>query len=197
VFVVVDHFSRAIVGFAVFFGRPTSVEVQQVLGRAIRHAGRPPKYIVTDKGKQFWCPSFKRWCRRRGIRPRFGAVGKHGSIAIVERFIRSMKDEGMLCILVPLRLEAMRRELGLYAVWYNHHRPSQALGGQTPWEICVSRQPAHAKPRFEPRGDWPTSGPCASPQTAIRGERGVKLLLVVGYLEGRRHLPIVELRQAA
>jgi transposase InsO family protein len=197
VVVVVDHFSRAVVGFAVFFGRPTSVEVQQVLGRAIRHAGHPPKYIIADKGKQFWCSSFKRWCRRRAIRPRFGAVGKHGSIAIVERFIRSMKNECTFRIVVPLRLDAIRHELRLYAVWYNYHRPSQALDGGTPWEIYVRLRPANAQPRFEPRGNWPTRAHCASPQTAIRGKRGAKLSLVVGYIEGRRHLPVVELRQAA
>jgi transposase-like protein len=32
--VIVDHFSRVFVGFAVFFGRPTSADVQQLLERA-------------------------------------------------------------------------------------------------------------------------------------------------------------------
>jgi transposase InsO family protein len=195
--VVVDHFSRAVIGFAVFLGPPTASEMQRSLSRAIHRAGRSPKYIISDKGKQFWCRSFKRWCRRRSIRPRFGAVGEHGSIAIVERFIRSMKNECTFRILVPLRLDAMRCELGLYAVWYNEHRPSQALGGRTPWEVYVGLQPANARSRFEPRGNWPTEGPCASPQTAISGKRGTRLSLVVGYVEGRRHLPVVELRQAA
>jgi hypothetical protein len=108
-----------------------------------------------------------------------------------------MKNEGMLRILVPLQLDAMRRELRLYAIWYNEHRPSQALGGRTPWEVYAGLLPANARPRFEPRGDWPYEGSCASPQKTIRGERGVKLSLVVGYVEGRRHLPVVELRQAA
>ena len=35
----------------------------------------------------------RQWCRRRGIRPRFGAVGKHGGIAIADRFVRSLKTE--------------------------------------------------------------------------------------------------------
>jgi transposase InsO family protein len=74
--VAVDHFSRALVGFAVFFSRPTSADVQRFLDRAIHRSGRPPKYTITDKGRQFWCRPFKQWCRRRGIRPRFGAVGK-------------------------------------------------------------------------------------------------------------------------
>jgi putative transposase len=195
--VVVDHFSRAVVGFAVFFGSPTAQEVQRFLDLTVSRAGRPPKYIVADKGKQFWCTSFKRWCRRRAIGPRFGAVGKHGSIAIVERFIRSMKSECTFRILVPLRLETIRCELSLYAVWYNQHRPHQALGGRTPWEVYAGLQPANAEPRFESRANWPTDGPCASPQTAILGKRGTKLALVVGYLEGKPHLPVVEFREAA
>jgi putative transposase len=195
--VIVDHFSRAVVGFAVFFGSPTAQEVQRFLDRTVSRAGRPPKYIVADKGKQFWCTCFKRWCRRRAIRPRFGAVGKHGSIAIVERFIRSMKSECTFRILVPLRLETIRCELSLYAVWYNQHRPHQALGGRTPWEVYAGVQSANAEPRFESRTNWPTDGPCASPQTAILGKRGTKLALVVSYLEGKPHLPVVELREAA
>jgi transposase InsO family protein len=58
--VVVDHFSRAVVGFAVFLGRPTSAEVRRSLGRAIRRAGQPPRHIITDKGRQFRCKSFRR-----------------------------------------------------------------------------------------------------------------------------------------
>jgi transposase InsO family protein len=195
--VVIDHLSRAVLGFAVFRDRPTSGDIQRFLDRAIRCNAGPPRYVITDKGRQFWCGSFKRWCHRRDIRPRFGAVGKQGSIAIVERFIRSIKNECTRHILIPLQLDAMRRELGCYATWYNEHRPGQALGGQTPWEVYTGVRPANSERRFEPRRDWPTESPCASPQTAIRGERGVSLSLVVGYMEGRRHLPVVELRKAA
>jgi transposase InsO family protein len=112
--VVVDHFSRAVVGFAVFFRRPTSQEIQRSLSLAMRRARRSPKYIITDKGRQFGCPSYRQWCRRRAIRPRFGAVGRHGSIVVVERFIRTMKNECTRHILVPLQLEGMRRELAYY-----------------------------------------------------------------------------------
>jgi hypothetical protein len=91
----------------------------------------------------------------------------------------------------------MRLEIRLYVLWYNQHRPSQALGGQTPWEVYDRIPPANERRRFEPRADWPRRSPCASPQTAIRGERGAKVTLVVSYLEGRRHLPVIELQQAA
>ncbi len=195
--VVVDHFSRAVVGFAVFAKRPTSLEMQRVLDRAIRKVGSPPKYVISDKGTQFWCDSFKNWCQRRGIRPRFGAVQQHGSISVIERFIRSMKNECTRRILGPLALEAMRRELTVYLAWFNEHRPSQALGGRTPNEVYTGQPPANAALRFEPRTMWPRRSSCAAPQAQIKGRRGAKLTLVVGYLEGRKHLPVVELRRAA
>jgi putative transposase len=195
--VVIDHFSRVLVGFALFRDRPTSGDVQRVLERAIGKVSCGPRYVITDKGHQFWCQSFRRWCRRRAIRPRFGAAGKQGSIAVVERFIRSMKTEGTRRIRVPLEMNAMRQEIGSYAMWYNLFRPNQALDGRTPWEVYADRRPANARPRFEPRKNWPANGSCALPQTAIRDRRGTKLSLVVGYMEGKRHLPVVEIRKAA
>ena len=38
---------------------------------------------------------------------------------------------------------------------------------------------------------------CAAPAAPVRGRRGVRLELSVGYLAGRRHLPIVSLDRAA
>jgi transposase InsO family protein len=70
--VAVDQFSRAVVGFAVFPQLPISKQVQSFLDRAIRASGSKPKYVVCDKGKQFWCRSFKSWCKRRGVRRRCG-----------------------------------------------------------------------------------------------------------------------------
>ncbi len=133
--VAIDHFSRRIMGLAIFDRQPTSLQVRQFLAVAIGKAGQVPKHIICDKGGQFWCDGFKDWCRRRGINPRFGAVGKKGSIAVVERFIRTMKAEGTWRLLqVPLRKESFRQELNLFADWYNEHRPHTWFGGCTPEE---------------------------------------------------------------
>jgi len=195
--VVVDHFSRAVVGFAVFSKRPTSDEIQRALDRAICRADAPPKYVVSDKGSQFWCESFKAWCERRDICPRFGAVGKHGSIAIVERFIRSMKSECTRRVIVPFGLTAMRSELAFWATWYNELRPHQGIGGRTPLEVYQSTPAANEEPRFEPRAMWPVQSRCAKPVVKIKGERGGRLELVVSRFENRAHLPVVELRRAS
>jgi transposase InsO family protein len=88
-------------GFAVFEQQPSSVEARAFLGRAIRSAGAAPRHLITDHGSQFIDEAFGRWCARRRIRQRFGAVGKYGSIAVVERFLRSMKNECTRRLLVP------------------------------------------------------------------------------------------------
>ena len=87
--VAVDHHSRRIMGFAVFDQQPTSVAVRTFLGRTIGKVGVAPRHLITDQGKQFRDKAFGQWCRRRGIRQRFGAVGKYGSIAVIERLIRT------------------------------------------------------------------------------------------------------------
>ena len=109
--------------------------MQTFLDGAIKASGIQPRYVITDKGKQFWCRSFKRWCKRRGMHPRFGAIGQRASIAVVERFIRSMKTECTRRLLVPTSRPAMLREISLYATWYNTARPHMALAGKTPQEI--------------------------------------------------------------
>ena len=179
---------RHITGFAVFSGSPSSEEIQTFLARVIRASRSTPRYIVTDKGKQFWCRSFKRWCKRRGIRPRYGAVGEPASIAIVERFNRSMKQECTRCLLVPLSLDAMRRDIGLYATWYNTQRPHMTLAGKTPREVYEGRT---GRPQpLEPRPNWTT-------RPRRRGADGDKFRLEVSYIQGRKHLPVVKLRRAA
>src|SRR5262245_33472296 len=60
-----------------------------------------PKNLISDRGVQFTWDGFDPGCRSRGIRHRFGAVGKHGSIAIIERLMRTLKSE---CTRRPLSL---------------------------------------------------------------------------------------------
>jgi transposase InsO family protein len=83
----------------------------------IRAAGQAPRHLITDRGKQFTARSFRRGCRRAGIRQRFGAIGKHGSIALVERCIRTLKEEGVRRWLAPIRWRTVGRELSLFADW--------------------------------------------------------------------------------
>jgi putative transposase len=196
--VIVDHFSRRIVGIGSFAKRPDCRSVCTLLGRSIRNVGKAPKYIVCDRDRIFDCHGFRQWVKRKGIRPpRYGAVGKHGSIAVVERMIRTMKDECTRRILIPLCLDQFRHEILSFVDWYNEHRPHTTLAGRTPNEVYFSRTPAQRRPRIEPHPLWPRPSPCAKPQTLAAGQPGDRFELKIDLFKSKRHLPIVILRRAA
>jgi len=196
--VAVDHFSRRVMGCIAFKDQPTSQAVRSFLERTIAKAKKTPKYIVCDRGRQFDCQAFRDWCRRQGIKPpRYGAVGKHGSIAVVERFILTLKRLLSCLLLVRYRRQSFQRELDAIVEWYNIHRAHTWLGGKAPDEVYFGKYPANRKPRFEPRERWPHGSPCAKPWALVRGRPGAKVMLEVSFHHGRKHLPIVTLKRAA
>jgi putative transposase len=194
---VVDHFSRRAVGFAVFKNRPTSEEVTAALDRIIEQGLAKPKHLIVDQGSEFKSDHFKKgWCKKHGILPRFGAVGKHGSVAVVERFHRTFKDILRLAT-IPEEQSEYEQEASLIIDWYNEHRPHNTLDGKTPNEIYFSRPAGSEQPRHEPRQRWPRGSPCATPQAEIAGEAGDPIVLEIDCVEGRRHLPVISTRRAA
>jgi hypothetical protein len=160
-----------------------------LLERAVQRAGTAPKYTVTDQGKQFQ-GEYRDWCANRHIKPRFGALYRHGSIALTERLVLTIKAECTRRILVPFGLDQMRVEMDLFMRWYNSFRPHASLRGCTPDEVYGGQKPARDGPRLEPRARYPASH-------ELRGKPGDVVELSVQYLEGRKHLPIVKLQRAA
>ncbi|MBZ5638842.1 MAG: DDE-type integrase/transposase/recombinase [Acidobacteriia bacterium] len=194
----IDRYSRRVVGIAVFKSQPTAVAVMRFLDRTLKKAGCPPGHLITDQGMQFIAAAFQERCRRRGIAQRFGAIGKYGSLAVIERFIRTVKTECTRRLhVVPYRSAALQHELGLYVDWYNGVRPHSRFVGRTPDEIYFGRFPACRQPRFEPRDRWPRRSGCARPRALVRSRPGALLELDVAHQAGRRHLPIVSLKRVA
>jgi putative transposase len=185
--VIIDHFSRKAVGFAVFRKNPTSREITGVLNSAIRRTGKTPKYIITDKGTQFNCVNYKSWCRKKKIKPKYGAVGKYGSIAIVERFIKSMKTEHLCRIMVPLALNDMRYEVGLYMTWYNEHRPHETLLARTPQEVYRG---------LRSLGEATCNSPPLSKLSFYPKSKTPEFEMDCQYFEGRKYLPVISRRAA-
>ena len=116
------------------------------------------------------------------MKQRFGAVGKKGSIALIERLWRTLKDTLGLRLLRPSAAEDLAATVELGLVHYAHFRPHQALGGATPAEIYFERTPAHLAAIPPPRGR-PGEGPTDSP-------------FRVEYLDAERLLPVL-IRRAA
>jgi putative transposase len=189
---VIDHFSRRYMGFAVFLKNPTADEVVAAIKRICLDNGVVPKYIVLDRGSQFDCYVFRDWCQSENIKTRFGKIGEHGSIARVERFHRSMKDECTRRIIVPTCQSEFEHELDLWMTWYNSHRPHMALKGRTPDEVYFKMRAANTLPRIETRVGLKHSSPCAKPRTMMAGKAGRKVNVHLTFLEGRKHLPIIQ-----
>ncbi len=185
----VDHYSRLALGFAVFKKQPSSAAVRAFLGRTIRKVEACPKFIICYQGPQFASAGFKNWCKRKNIRPRYGAVYQYGSIAVIERFIKSLRDEWLRRLIIPLRIEAIRADLSAYLAWFNEHRPHQALDGCTPREIYRDVVPLSQARGIDLRHA------CRTGQH--HAVSSLQLTLAVTYHEGRRHLPIIELKRAA
>ena len=194
--VILDHYSRRVQGFAVFEQKPDSRGIIRVLARAIRHTGATPKYLISDQEGQFGGANTRAWCFTRGITQRFGAVGEHGSIAVLERLILTMKEGCTRVILVPLKRAPLIEELDFFFAWYNGSRPHMTLNASTPNEVYHDLPPATEQPRFEPRLRWPSTAPCTAPQVPVRSRSG-SVHVRVDFLHGRKHLPVVALSHAA
>ena len=195
VMVVIDHYSRRIMGFDVFEQQPTASDVGSTLGRISEENGTKPKHLVSDQGTQFVANEFRGWCKANDVKQRFGAIGKHGSIAVTERVILTYKDGCTRRILVPISRSEMIRETQLFFEWYNEHRPHMSLNGKTPNEVYFHRHAANAKPRTETRPLAKHSITCAKPRMCIAGRSGAKVKVKLEFLDGRRHLPILKVER--
>jgi transposase InsO family protein len=171
--VVFDVFSRMPLAADVYTQEPTANDIDALLRLAITRHG-PPRHFVSDQGPQFRSRCLRRTFRHFGVRHRCGAIGRVGSIAIIERFWRTLKESWGGVLLAPLLPTDLRRTLDLALVHYAYLRPHDALGGA---------RPAEAYFRIRP----PTSGP---PPRGRPGEQAAAPDIGIVHLDpGRRLFP--------
>jgi len=187
--VVLDHCSRSVVAWQLFRKQPTGEEVVALFETGRKRAGATPKHVISDQGPQFGV-AHRAWCAMRGVKPRYCAIGEHGSIATIERFFRSLKNEMFAKRIVPLGFRLLYAALMAYLTWCQDHRPHQGLAGLTPAERLAGAPPLAKGELLEPRARYPI-------RDDERRGRVCALQLVVESVDGRSHLPIVSLREAA
>jgi transposase InsO family protein len=136
---VVDAYTRAVIATGVYPTEPTAESICSLLSRAIRDAKAKPVHLVSDHGSQFTALEFRRLLRRRGVRHRYGAIGRHGSIAIIERFWRTLKREALDATSSWLTARALAEKVACFADWFNRARPHQGLRGRTPRDVSTGR----------------------------------------------------------
>ena len=177
---VFDACARLPLVWRVFTQTPTARDLARLLRRAVRAYGAA-QHLITDRGRQFTAKAFRRAVRRLGIRQRFGAVGRVGSIALLERAWRTLKAVARVRARPPLTARSLEGRLRLALPWYAMCRPHSALHGATPHEVYHARTRVvslQAPPRGRP-GEGPRHAP-----------------YVVAFVDPNRTLPVL-IRRAA
>ena len=157
--VAIDHFSRKVVASYALEG-PNAGWVVEVLEDAfLRHGA--PKHLITDQEGVFVSDAFAELLTGWDVKQRFGAVGRHGSIAVTERVILTLKYEWLRRVPIIRGLDHLAQVLADFACYYNSWRPHTTLNGAVPEVIHAGQQwsppprtaktlPAYIERRFFP-----------------------------------------------
>jgi len=83
------------------------------------------------------------------VKIRYGAVGEHGSIAVTERVIETLKYEWLKKVAIIRGFQHLTQLCGSFSDWYNNWRPHEYLGSATPgkvfWNKTVPIVPKNSK----------------------------------------------------
>jgi hypothetical protein len=148
--VVLDVFSRIPLAARVVFAEPSGRDIARLFAAAAHRLG-PPKHSVSDQGAQFTSRAFERALTRLGVRHRYGAIGRTGSIASIERFFRTLKSIARVRVKPPLLRGDLERRLAVAFAYYVWFGPHEGLAGATPAEIYLGRTPEHLDAVTPPR----------------------------------------------
>lgn len=126
---IIDWYSRRVLAWRLSNTLETSFCIE-ALHEALSRFGAP-EIFNTDQGAQFTADSFTRVLRDRGIKISMDGKGRCLDNVFVERLWRSLKYEEVYLNPYDSLVEA-RAGIGRYFAFFNHERPHQALGYQTP-----------------------------------------------------------------
>lgn len=106
---------------------------RSLLDKLIASAPFPVRGIQVDGGAEFRA-EFEQACRQRGL-TLFVLPPKRPQLnGAVERAQSTWRYEFYACHELPTRLDQLQPAIDHFAHHFNHHRPHQALGNQTPAE---------------------------------------------------------------
>jgi len=126
---IIDWHSRRVLSWRLSNTMETSFCIE-ALQEALQRYG-PPEIFNTDQGVQFTADAFTRVLRDARVAISMDGVGRCIDNVFIERVWRSLKYEEVFLHAYENMVEA-RAGIGRYFDFYNHRRPHQALGYQTP-----------------------------------------------------------------
>jgi len=138
VLVAIDHFSRKVVACCPLEG-PNAGWVVSAMEDAFAQHGAP-RHLISDQERVFISDAFQELLIPWDVKQRFGAVGKHGSIAVTERVILTLKHEWLTRVPVIRGLDHLSQLLQDFGIYYNEYRGHTTLGGALPSVIHRGEQ---------------------------------------------------------
>jgi putative transposase len=179
--VVLDAFSRMPIAARIFVKEPTAEQMADLVTHAVKNHGNP-KHFVSDQGSQLTSATFRAALAGLGIKQRFGAIGQCGSIAIIERFWRTVKEMLRLKTYSPLSSDDLHARLQTGLNYYAYHKPHQSLKGATPAEVYYIKPPGRID--------------AARPHRAYENKSD-HMLFEIAYLDPEHLLPVLTPKKAA
>ena len=143
VFVVIDHFSRKVITVVPLEGHNAGWHID-ALEMAIEKHGKP-KHLVSDQAGVFTGEAFAELIGKYEIKHRFGAIGKHGSIAVTERINKTLKYEWLNKVAIIKGFGHLTELCTEFETWYNSWRPHMTLGGIRPDDVFHDNKPEKPK----------------------------------------------------
>lgn len=129
---VIDWYSRCVLSWRLSISLETEFCVL-ALKEALNCSG-VPKIFNTDQGVQFTSRDFISVLEKQNIAISMDGKGRALDNVFIERFWRSIKQEKIYLLDLQDVLEA-KHAIREYMDFYNHRRPHQSLGYQTPAQV--------------------------------------------------------------
>jgi transposase InsO family protein len=93
--------------------------------------------VIISRHHPFTADEFRAYLRANSLSQSLSAVGKPQGMGRVERFNRSVKEQGLAGFELEVG-ESSQVALDEYRKYYNESRTHQALGYRTPFEVLQS-----------------------------------------------------------
>jgi transposase InsO family protein len=139
--VLLDVYSRYIVGWELSSSM-TWRDIWRVFDFAMEDWGLRESHeklrLHSDNGSQLKAKKLRQWLKDLGVLQDFSRPRVPEDLAILERFMRTVKQGEVYPGEYPDQYEA-RDGIGIFIDYYNHRRPHQSLGYVTPYDMLVGR----------------------------------------------------------
>jgi len=113
---------------------PNAGMVINALEAAFKNTGKP-KHLISDHGSVFTSAAFREFIDSNRVKIRYGAIGEHGSIAVTERVIETLKYEWLKKVAIIRGFRYLERLCSEFTEWYNVWLSHEFLSSVTPTKV--------------------------------------------------------------